>query len=54
MVLSGSGQFLGESLCRRHPLLHTARPLRLADWLSPEMAESAPAHALACLELEDG
>ena len=54
VVLSGSGQFLGEALCRRHPLLRTARPLRLADWLSPEMAESAPAHALACLLLEDG
>jgi probable H4MPT-linked C1 transfer pathway protein len=53
VVLSGSGRFLGEELCRRHPLLRTARPLRLADWLSPEMAESAPAHALACLLLED-
>jgi probable H4MPT-linked C1 transfer pathway protein len=54
VVLSGSGQFLAEELCRRHPLLRTARPLRLADWLSPAMAESAPAHALACLLLEDG
>lgn len=54
VVLSGSGQFLGASLRQRHPLLRTARPLRLADWLSPEMAESAPAHALACLLLEDG
>ena len=54
VVLSGSGQFVGEALCRRHPLLSTARPLSLAHWLSPEMAESAPAHALACLLLENG
>jgi probable H4MPT-linked C1 transfer pathway protein len=53
VILSGSGEILAGRIFAEHPAAHEARTIRLADALSPSLAESACAYAVAVLAAEN-
>jgi probable H4MPT-linked C1 transfer pathway protein len=52
VILSGSGEILAGRIIAEHPATRDARRIHLADSLSPALAESACAHAVAVLAAE--
>jgi len=52
VILSGSGEILAGRIVAEHPAAPDARIIRLADSLSPALAESACAYAVAVLAAE--
>ncbi|MBI3864861.1 MAG: H4MPT-linked C1 transfer pathway protein [Planctomycetia bacterium] len=52
VILSGSGEFLAKRLLSEHPLTCSTPIVRLAESLSPALADAACAHAVAVLALE--
>jgi probable H4MPT-linked C1 transfer pathway protein len=53
VILAGSGESLAGKIMAEHPAARDARKIRLADSLSPALAESACAYAVALLAAED-
>jgi probable H4MPT-linked C1 transfer pathway protein len=49
VLISGSGSFLAEAIVREHRQLYTARTFRLSECLTPAVAQSACAVAVAHL-----
>lgn len=54
VIVAGSGESLALRIIARHSKTRTARLIRLAETLSPELAEAACAYAVAVLATENG
>lgn len=54
VMIAGSGESLASRIIARHPMTRNARLIRLAETLSPELAEAACAYAVAVLASENG
>jgi probable H4MPT-linked C1 transfer pathway protein len=53
VILAGSGESLAGKIMAEHPAARDARMIRLSESLSPALAESACAYAVAVLATED-